>query len=38
MREQGEKPPKYTISAELLGDGIDMWLRSQGTHVNVIEK
>jgi hypothetical protein len=27
----------YTISAEVFGDGIDMWLRSQGDNVELIE-
>ena len=26
----------YTISAEVFGDGIDMWLRSQGEYINVL--
>ena len=26
----------YTVSAEVFGDGIDMWLRSQGDNVEVI--
>lgn len=29
---------KYIIQAEVFGDGIDMWLRSQGDSVNIIEK
>lgn len=29
----GEHDGKYTISAEVYGDGIDMWLRSQGNKV-----
>ena len=28
----------YTVSAEVFGKGIDMWLRSQGSAVEVIEK
>ena len=28
----------YTISAEVFGKGIDMWLRSQGDMVEVIEE
>ena len=27
----------YTISAEVFGKGIDMWLRSQGDAVEVVE-
>lgn len=30
--DQGE----YTISAEVFGDGIDMWLRSQGDNITII--
>ena len=30
----GEHDGKYTISAEVYGDGINMWLRSQGDKVN----
>ena len=26
----------YTISAEVFGDGIDMWLRSQGDSIKLI--
>ena len=29
---------KYIIQAEVFGDGIDMWLRSQGDNVNILEK
>ena len=31
-----ERDGVYTISAEVFGDGIDMWLRSQGENVKVI--
>ncbi len=31
-----EKDGAYTIEAEVFGDGIDMWLRSQGEQVQVI--
>ena len=37
--EPSEDDPKrtvYTISAEVFGDGIDMWLRSQGNIVQII--
>ena len=37
--EPSEDDPKrtvYTISAEVFGDGIDMWLRSQGENVEII--
>lgn len=35
----GEKKNEkvYVIRAEVFGDGIDMWLRSQGERVKVIE-
>ena len=26
----------YVISAEVFGDGVDMWVRSQGDMVNII--
>jgi predicted DNA-binding transcriptional regulator YafY len=26
----------YTISAEVFGDGVDMWIRSQGNNVNIV--
>lgn len=29
---------KYVIQAEVFGDGIDMWLRSQGDRITIIEK
>lgn len=32
-----EKEGVYTISAEVFGDGIDMWLRSQGENVEMVE-
>lgn len=28
-----EKNGEYTVEAEIFGDGIDMWLRSQGEYV-----
>ena len=28
----------YTITAEVFGKGIDMWLMSQGEKINVIER
>lgn len=31
-----EEDGEYTISAEVFGDGIDMWLRSQGDNVRII--
>lgn len=31
-----EKDGKYIIEAEVFGDGIDMWLRSQGDRIKVI--
>ena len=31
-----EKEGVYTVSAEVFGSGIDMWLRSQGDVVKVI--
>lgn len=33
----GEDEGIYTISAEVFGSGIDMWLRSQGDYVKVIQ-
>lgn len=32
-----EEDGVYTICAEVFGTGIDMWLRSQGKYVTVIE-
>ena len=32
-----EKDGVYTISAEVFGKGINMWLRSQGENVEVME-
>lgn len=32
-----EEDGKYVISAEVFGDGIDMWLRSQGDYIKVLE-
>ena len=29
---------KYIITAEVYGNGIDMWLRSQGDKVRIIEE
>ncbi len=34
---EDEKRIVYTISAEVFGNGIDMWLRSQGDLISVIE-
>ena len=36
--DQDEKEDKtvYTVSAEVFGDGVDMWLRSQGDLVKVL--
>lgn len=33
---EGGKRTVYTILAEVFGDGIDMWLRSQGENIKVI--
>ena len=33
---ESEKDGKYIIKAEVFGNGIDMWLRSQGENVRVI--
>ena len=30
-----EENGKYIISAEVFGDGIDMWLRSQGENIKI---
>lgn len=35
---ESEKDGKYIIRAEVFGKGIDMWLRSQGENVRVIEE
>ena len=35
-RIEKEEDGVYTISAEVFGDGIDMWLRSQGDRIRVI--
>ena len=32
-----EKDGAYTVEAEVFGDGIDMWLRSQGENVRMLE-
>ena len=34
-REDGKKSI-YTIAAEVFGDGIDMWLRSQGENIEIV--
>jgi hypothetical protein len=34
---EDEKEGIYTISAEVFGRGIEMWLRSQGAMVNIVE-
>jgi hypothetical protein len=31
-----ERHGKYTIKVEVYGDGIDMWLRSQGDKVKIL--
>ena len=31
-----EEDGVYTVSAEVFGKGIDMWLRSQGDNVQII--
>lgn len=33
-----EEDGVYTVEAEVFGDGIDMWMRSQGDNIEVIEK
>ena len=33
----GEKDGVYTVSAEVFGDGIDMWIRSQGDAVHMLD-
>lgn len=35
--EDDPKKTAYTISAEVFGDGIDMWLRSQGDRMLIID-
>lgn len=32
-----KRPEGYLISAEVFGDGIDMWIRSQGDMVEVVK-
>ena len=32
-----EKDGVYTVSAEVFGEGINVWLRSQGENVEVVE-
>ena len=32
-----ENDGKYIIQAEVFGDGIDMWLRSRGDKIKVLE-
>ena len=32
-----EENGEYTISAEVFGDGIDMWLRSQGETIELLD-
>ena len=32
-----EEDGAYTINAEAFGSGIDMWLRSQGNNVRMVE-
>lgn len=29
------KRTTYTVTAEVFGDGIDMWFRSQGEHIEI---
>lgn len=31
-----EEDGKFVIQAEVFGEGIDMWIRSQGDRINVI--
>ena len=33
-----EEDGKYLVSAETFGDGIEMWLRSQGDAVEIVQK
>lgn len=32
-----EQDGRYTIHVEVYGDGIDMWLRSQGDFIKVVD-
>ena len=34
---ESQEDGAYIITAEVFGDGIDMWLRSQGDKVRVVE-
>lgn len=36
-KEKKEADGSYTVTVDVYGDGIDMWLRSQGSYVEVIE-
>ena len=35
--EEKDGRKEYTISAEVFGDGVDMWLRSQGDSVKIVK-
>ena len=34
---ESEKDGVYTVSAEVFGDGVEMWLKSQGDMVSIID-
>lgn len=34
----GEKDGVYTVAAEVFGNGIDMWMRSQGENITIISR
>lgn len=36
-KEKKENDGSYTVTVDVYGDGIDMWLRSQGAYVEVID-
>ena len=33
-----EEDGRYTVKAEVFGDGIDMWIRSQGKMIEMLEE
>lgn len=37
QKKKKEADGSYTVTVDVYGDGIDMWLRSQGSYVEVIE-
>ncbi len=33
-----EEDGVYTVAAEVFGKGIEMWIRSQGAHIQILQK